>query len=135
MPDEAQWRRPGAHGREIVLADGQKWLFRPPVLELRATVDESGVARFSEKIRVDPLIDRFVEAEPNTLEETEALLNVALAMLQPNYDLTPIEMVNLLVWRNDDANAAMWRAIGEHALGIAPKPTPVGSAPPSSPTG
>lgn len=134
MLNESQWRIPSARGKWIKLADGQKWMLREPVLEFRAVVDESGVATFEKKAAVDPLIDRYVAAT-EAIDEAEALLNVALSLLEPNYDLTRRELVTLLPWRKDEDNQAMWQEIANLALGVAPKPTPVGSEPPSLPTG
>lgn len=133
MIDEARWRRADAVGEPVTLSDGQTWLFRRPLITFRPIVEHGKVA-FDTTGSFDPLIEAYIDAEPGTPDELNALLNLAVEMLRPNYDLTTEELVRPLVWRNDPEIKDMWRAISDVALGVAPKASAVGSESPSSPT-
>ena len=129
---EARWRKPGAKGVKILLADGDEWIFAKPRVGLNATIDQDGRLTYAEKtVRsfgpdYDKLVDEFLEAVDG-ISEAEALLALAVDLLSRNYDLTPGELLPLLPrWFDDPENAAMWAAIGDVALGKAPKPIPVG---------
>jgi hypothetical protein len=132
--DEEALRRPEfVEGEPIELGDGQSWHFPRPVLELYPVPGPDGRLRFDGVRRsfgedYDRKLDAFVAA--TGLDEMNAALEVAVDLLDRNYDLTPEDYGSLLRWRpGDEENAAMWQAIADVALGRdAPKPTAVGSA-------
>ena len=133
MPrNERDCRRPEfAGGTPITLGDGQEWTLPRPRLSLVPEVVE-GRVRFADKMRhgfgpeYDDLVDAFVESEEG-LPQMNALLALAANLLLANYDLNPASLVELLPRRlGDEANTEMWRTIRDLAIGIAPKPTPVG---------
>lgn len=131
--DEAALRRPEfVEGEPIVLADGQEWTFPKPVLELYPIPGPDGRLRFEGLRRsfgedYDRKIDAFADSPP--AESLNALLDLAVDLLDRNYTLQPADYGVLLCWRpGDEDNEAMWHAITEVAMGRdAPKAGAVGS--------
>jgi hypothetical protein len=134
--DEQSLRRPGfAGGEAIVLGDGQSWSFpRPVVAAYRPVFADDGTVAWLPGHQFGPeydaLADALDEAEDSHAEIT-ALARLARHLLAINYDLPNAAYSGLLPWVRPgspahEANAEMWRSVAAVALGVGPKPSPVG---------
>ena len=132
MFDEKALRKPGfAPGVSIKLGDGQEWTFRRP--RIRWYPSRSGgttKTRAAGANEFGPECDEllgvfFGDVESTVWDFPTARFELAIRLLEPNYDLTD-EHFRELLWfeRDDPASTEMWSAIGSVIAGNSPKPTP-----------
>lgn len=137
--DEKALRRPEfAEGVPVALCDGQEWHFpRPEATAFYPQVRPDGTVflaqGFGFGVAYDRLTDAFMESEDGA-ERMTLLVAMGVNLLQRNYAVGNAELVELLRIEGEKTRA-MWESIREVALGRAPKPTPDGGPPASSPTG
>lgn len=140
---ETEVRKPGwVEGVWITLADDQKWCFPKPVVLPKATkfkrkleLGPDGAASLGMPIPIDSdpffsLIARMLISED--MDYLNALLNAGAILLRHNYELDDDQIGDLLCFETDasdkqtTANGQMWASIRDVAMGVSPKPTPVG---------
>lgn len=118
MVDEKERRRADwREGTEVRLGNGQGWHLRHPPYRRAARPAPGGGYEFSElrRPRFDDLMEAMLDAEEGMVQINTAL-NIAVLMLEQNYDLTADDVAELLPWAHgDESNVEMWQAI----LGIA----------------
>jgi len=118
-------------GREITLADGQKWTFPLPVIELVPDDNDAGfkiLAAAGEGDEYGRLYNRWYESD-DLIESVGAILGMARILLRRNYaletaDLARILRVSLCEW--DEDGKAMFNAVRDVCTGRGPKPSAAG---------
>ncbi len=138
--DEAALRRPEwVEGVAIRLADGAEWHFPKPLFELFPVVAENGSVELGGKPTFDAGYDDLLEsylASVDPLDRVKALFALAVDLLKRNYTLAPADYQRLLRFHGPNTtHQATWAQIASVATGSSPKPSPVGDAPTSAPTG
>jgi hypothetical protein len=140
--DEVALRRPCfTSGVPIRLADGQHWQFPKPTIDLFPVVRADGEvavgAAATFDVGYDERIEAFFRARVlGPAEQLQALFALAVDLLSRNYDLELGDYRRLLRFHaGNEGYEAMWQEILDVALGAAPKASPVGAGPSSSPTG
>jgi hypothetical protein len=132
MFDEKALRKPTfAPGVEVKLGDGQEWTMRRPRIRWYPTRSNGATkTRATGSHELGPESDEllgvfFGDVESTTWDFPTARFELAIRLLEPNYDLTD-EHYRELLWfeRDDPASTEMWSAIGAVIAGNSPKPTP-----------
>lgn len=121
-------------GTPVMLADGQEWHLRCPVLHFEPHESDSG---FRACVTLDPgddfqqLVDAWHgtfndEGEASGVDIVGTELKIGQRLLLANYDLTPKQVASLLHFAYDpDRNptaSAIRTAVMEVAMGNGPKP-------------
>lgn len=135
MLNEAELRKEGwVEGEWITLADGNRWCFPRPMIELGPEFGDDGSIELGKpRVTIDSTYDAKMEdyiTSENGVDEVRALMRLAVDLLSRNYDLKPEHYREILKYRvGDESSKAMWAAIGDVAIGNSPpKPTASGSA-------
>ena len=133
MPLDAEsLRRPDfTPGREIAIADGQKWTFPLPVIELVPDDNDAGfaiAASAGEGDEYGRLYNRWYESE-DLIESIGSILGMARLLLRRNYrlsteDLAQVLRFSLCEW--DEDGKAMFNAVRDVCTGRGPKPSAAG---------
>jgi hypothetical protein len=130
MLDEKELRKPTfSEGHTVTLADGQKWTFPKPRIRLvpkivDGKVEIGGGATFGPEYddRLDAL---FGTREVDPTERLRLQFEVAVRLLQSNYDLRDEDVSQLIVLElGDQASDERWEQLTDVLLGNAPKPSP-----------
>ena len=132
MLDEKALRRPEfVPGSPVVLADGQRWELRRPIVrfvpadnangfETRLKLDDDGT--FARQLAA-------MEAAETGLASVVAQLAIGRTLLVANYDLTDSQVGDLLQFGYDDsdpAGVAIRDAVMDVVWGNGPKPSAAG---------
>jgi hypothetical protein len=121
MPlDEVTLRRPDfVEGEPVVLADGQTWQLRRPLVRFTPAETDSGFAVVL-SLNNDPqygaLYRRYEAVEPGCPVMAESLA-LARAVLLANYDLTADQVGELLQFGASDDDPEGWR-IREEVMAV-----------------
>ena len=130
MLDERALRKPEfSEGHRVVLADGQEWTFPKPRIRFKpricdGKVEIGGGPSFGPEFddQLDILFG-IVEAEP--IERLRVKFEMAIRLLQANYELTDSDLGELLELEPGDAsNDERWKQITRVVMAISPKPSP-----------
>lgn len=138
--NELALRRPEfVEGVTITLSDGQAWAFPlPVVVDYYPRRGPDGKAYVSQGFDLGPVYDDLLEqyvAAEDPATELAVLAALAFELLARNYTLTFQDLRHLLRIKppghpEREANNAMWGAVADTVVGVAPKPSPVGSSSP-----
>jgi hypothetical protein len=130
MLSEKELRKPTfSEGHAVTLADGQKWTFPKPRILLvpkivNGKVEIGGGATFGPEYD-DQLDALFGTREVDPAERLRLQFEVAVRLLQSNYDLCDEEVSQLIVLElGDPASDERWEQLTDVLLGNAPKPSP-----------
>ncbi len=140
---EQDLRKDGwVEGEWITLGDDQAWCLPKPVVFKAATrfkrrieVGDGGAARLGMAIPIDSdpyfgMLARLLISED--VDYLNVLLNLAATLLKFNYNIDDDAIGDMLYFEHDEAgnqtvaNRDMWSKIRDVAMGVGPKPTPVG---------
>lgn len=129
--DEVEMRREGwceEAGAWIALADGQRWLLPKPRAALSPAFYDGkfiGTSLTTWGLDYDELLTRMA-----SLDDAEALFEVAHFLIARNYDVPDASYPELIHWKPDEPeNFEMWQEIVRHANGRgAPKLAPAVSS-------
>ena len=138
--DEISARRPDfVPGEPVLLADGQEWQLRRPVVEFAPADNDAG---FTVHLTLDDdgsfgaALDA-IEAMDDTASMSALVvleLKVARMVLLANYDLTPVQVGTLLRFGYDGGRAAKLREdVMDVVWGRGPKRSAAGDDAPSTP--
>lgn len=136
MLDERSLRRPTfTEGHQVALGDGQEWTFPKVVLRLVPRLDPDGSIKVGEgppygadyQVELNRLLDGCDDTPEGRYREIEAMMQLAAKLLLRNYDLSFDQLSALLYYDVDGSTAEMWRALDRVVVGLAPKPSAVGS--------
>ena len=138
--DEISARRPDSvPGEPVLLADGQEWQLRRPVVEFAPADNDAG---FTVHLTLDDdgsfgaALDA-IEAMDDTASMSALVvleLKVARMVLLANYDLTPVQVGTLLRFGYDGGRAAKLREdVMDVVWGRGPKRSAAGDDAPSTP--
>ena len=138
--DEMSARRPDfVPGEPVLLADGQEWQLRRPVVEFAPADNDAG---FTVHLTLDDdgsfgaALDA-IEAMDDTASMSALVvleLKVARMVLLANYDLTPVQVGTLLRFGYDGGRAAKLREdVMDVVWGRGPKRSAAGDDAPSTP--
>jgi hypothetical protein len=128
--DEAALRRPTwRDGHRITLSDGQEWTIPKPRLRLRPRF-EGGRVVGTRDVEYAPEDDGLVDtlfgagdAEPDAW--IQARWELLARLLRANYDLSDLELAELVAIDPDDADGQeRWTEITRALRGLGPKPSP-----------
>lgn len=131
MPlDEKALRKPGfSDGTRVTLADGQEWVFPKPKIRFKPKIVDGKVEigggpsfgpEFDDKLDV---LFGVAQAEP--AERLRVKFEVAVRLLEANYNLQPEHFAELIVLEPGDAvSDRRWEQLCNAIMGIAPKPSP-----------
>jgi hypothetical protein len=131
MLDERALRKPGfSEGYKVTLADGQEWTFPKPRIRFRPKIGPDGRVGVGGGPSFGPEYDGsmdvlfgIVEAEP--IERLRVKFEMAIRLLQANYELTDSDLGELLELEpGDAANDERWKQITRVVMAISPKPSP-----------
>jgi hypothetical protein len=137
LDERAHRREDFVPGAEVVLADGQPWQLRRPVI--RFVPDDGHESGFQVRLtlagecRYDDLMKRrdaaFGESGTANLADLAGVeLAIGRLLLLSNYNLTPEQVAGLLQFgydeESDPEGAAVRDAVVEVALGRGKKPSP-----------
>lgn len=114
MLDETAKRRPGfleGDSVRVELADGQRWAFPRPYLEIRPKFVD-GVATTSYRAlsysrTTDDLLAMLADAD-GFMQTASIVATIAGILLRMNYDLVDDELDQILAYRADDPTSAAW---------------------------
>ena len=129
--DERALRKPGfSEGYGVVLADGQTWIFPKPRIRFRPKIGADGRVEVGGGPGFGPEYDQQIdvlygmtEAEP--IEQLRVRFEVAVRLLQSNYELTSDQLSELIVYEaEDEAAQDQWVQLSRVIMGISPKPSP-----------
>ena len=120
-----------SEGYKVKLADGQEWTFPKPRLRFRPWIDLDGRVKVSGGPSFGPEYDGsldvlfgVVEAEP--IERLRVKFEMAVRLLQANYELTAAALAELLVLEpGDEGSNTCWDQLTSAIMGIGPKRSPV----------
>lgn len=141
LDEKALRRESFTEGHKVTLADGQEWTFPKPILRFFPARTEDGRTIMGAEHGYDQayegLRDELIEvASVDVYNSTRIQVEIAGLLLLRNYDLSNKHLRTLLpLIPDDDANDEMWANLVPVIMANPPKPTPVGSEPPSWPTG
>ena len=117
-------------GAKIVLADGQEWTIPKPRLRLRPRFESGKVVGVRDLPSYAPEDDELVEAlfgvgDVEADVWLTARFELLARLLRANYDLTDLELAELLAIDGDDpASGERWTEITRVLRGLGPKPLP-----------
>lgn len=136
--DEATLRTEGfTEGNWFVLADGQRWCFPRPRFRFKpkmidGKIDVVGQPTYGPE-HDDKLDVLFGVTEADALEQWRVKFEMAVLLLQANYNLTVDQIGDLIVFvPGEPASDDRWENLTRAIMGIAPKElTPAGSDSPA----
>jgi len=124
MTDERVKRKPGFDDRNsvrITLADGDRWAFPKPWLEVHASFRDGRAVSTYLVLTYGPDLDELVKAVGECRDNAALIIGSATLgafLLRHNYDLTDEDLDRLFAVRVDDPSSWEWaRAIIEVATG------------------
>ncbi len=124
MTDERAKRRSGFDERNsvrITLADGARWAFPKPWLEVHASFREGRAVSTYAVLTYGPELDELVNAVGECRDNATLIIGAATLgafLLQHNYDLTDEDLDRLFAVRVNDPSSWEWaRAVIEVATG------------------
>jgi hypothetical protein len=124
MTDERAKRKPGFDERNsawITLADGARWAFPKPWLEVYASFRDGRAVSTCPVLTYGPELDELVNAVGECRENATLIIGAATLgafLLRHNYDLSDEELDRLFAVRVDDPSSWDWaRAVVEVATG------------------
>ena len=130
MLDEQKLRKPGfSEGYKVTLADGQEWTLPKPKIRFKPKIVDGKVEvaggpsfgpEFDEQLDV---LFGVVDVPP--IERLRVKFEMAVRLLNANYDLKPEDFGELIVLQPDDQTSdERWEQLTRAIMGIAPKPSP-----------
>lgn len=133
MPlDPESLKRPDfTPGRQITLADGQKWTFPLPVIEVVPDDEnDAGVAiiAYGDGGEYSRLYNRWY-ASDDLIDSIGAVLGMARLLLRRNYALDTAQLATILrvsICEWDEDGKAMFNAVRDVCTGRGPKPSAAG---------
>ena len=129
--DETALRKPGfAEGYKVRLADGQEWTFPKPRFRFRPKIGPDGRVEVGGGPSFGPEYDQQFEVlfgvvESDGFEQLRVKLEMAVRLLQSNYELTANDLAELLVLEpGDQASEDRWDELVRVLMGLGPKLSP-----------
>lgn len=130
--DETALRRPefdAAASEPLVLADGQTWHLRKPLVGMRVEVDGTGAVtlrvaeeRFGRSYT--DLLQAYVYDGANDLTVIRSIFGMGVLLLRPNYDVPAERLAELFsLYRDEEASQVRFEALRGFVIGspAAPK--------------
>ena len=131
MLDEKALRKPGfSEGYGVVLADNQTWIFPKPRIRFRPRVGPDGRVEVGGGPSFGPEYDGSLDVlfgvtEADGLEQLRVKFEMAVRLLQSNYELTAADLAGLIVLEpGDETSEDRWDQLANVVMGIAPKLSP-----------